>query len=192
MRDDFFNLKQKTKYWWASLLIGILAIAIGIWCLLTPDVTLVALTMLFIVAFFITGIIDIVYAITNRNILLGWGWNLAGGIIDIILGILLVMLPLPLITTFLVYFVGFWILFRSVWTIGTSIDLQKMGVKGWGWLLALAIIGILFSILFILSPIFSGAFIVAFISIAFMVYGIFRIYYSFKLKSVNNKLKDED
>ncbi|WP_029901765.1 HdeD family acid-resistance protein [Prevotella sp. 10(H)] len=186
-----FLYREKPKYWWMSLLIGILALIMGVVSLVTPDTTLVALTVFFITMFFISGIIDIIYAVSNRKTSNNWGWALTGGIIDIVLGVLLVCMPLPVVTTMLVYFVGFWILFRSILSIGLSCELQQQGVKGWGWLLALSILGILFSIFYMLSPVLNGLFVVMLVSIAFMTYGIFRISYAFKIKSINDLLKKD-
>ena len=184
MKTTFLD-KGKSKYWWLSLLIGILALTMGIWTLITPDTTLVALTYVFIATFFICGIMDIVYSISIMKISNSWGWPLAGGIIDILLGILLITLPLPMITTMLVILVGFWILFRSILTLIQSIELQKNEIRGWGWLLALSIMGILFSVFYMLSPVFNGIFVVMLVSVAFLTYGIFRICYAFKLRSLN-------
>ncbi|MDR2039922.1 MAG: DUF308 domain-containing protein [Bacteroidales bacterium] len=189
MENLIHSVKQAVKYWWVSLLVGILALILGIWSIATPDVTLVALTYVFIFAFFISGILEIVFAISNREIHSGWGWTLASGIIDLLFGILLLALPLPLITTILIYFVGFWILFRSIWAIGDSVQLQRFGVKGWGWLLAFAILSIIFSFFFLISPMFGGVFIVAFVSVAFISYGIFRIYLSIKLRSLHKDVE---
>ncbi|WP_029905053.1 HdeD family acid-resistance protein [Prevotella sp. 10(H)] len=186
-----FFYTEKPKYWWLSLLIGIFALIMGIWSLVTPDTTLVALTVFFIAAFFISGIIDIIYAVANRKTSSNWGWPLAGGIIDIILGVLLISLPMPLVTTMLVYFIGFWILFRSILTLGFACELQQYGVKNWGWLLALSILGILFSIFYMLSLIFNGIFVVMLVSLAFLTYGIFRIVYAFRLKSINDIIKKD-
>jgi len=188
MRTTLFY-KERPKYWWLSLLVGILAIIMGIWTLTTPDTTLVALTVFFIAAFFISGIMDIAYALSVRKISDSWGWALAGGILDIALGVLLLTFPLPVITTMLVYFIGFWILFRSILTLGQSIEFQRNGIKGWGWLLAFSILGILFSIFYMLSPIINGIFVVMLVSVALLSYGIFRIYYAFRLKSINDLLK---
>lgn len=190
MENQFLDsVKNAVKYWWSSLLLGILAIILGIWAVATPDVTLVTLSYLFVWAFFIGGILEIVFAVSNKNMLSGWGWTLSSGIIDILFAILLMAMPLPVITTIFIYVIGFWIMFRSIWTIGESVELQKLGVPGWGWMLALGILSVLFSILFIMSPIFSGAFIVVLVSIALIIYGIFRIYLSFKLKSIHKYIK---
>lgn len=186
----YYSVKQAVKNWWVSLLVGIIALIVGIWSLVTPDVTLVALTYVFIFAFFASGIFEIIFAVSNKDILNGWGWTLAGGIIDLVFGILLLLLPLPIITMALIYFVGFWIIFRSIWMIGESFDLKHIGIREWGWFLALGILGIIFAIVFILSPLFSGAFIVAFVAAAFIVYGIYRIYLSVKLKSIHNSIQE--
>lgn len=191
MKTQLFNsIKRSVKYWWVSLLIGILAIIVGIWCLATPDSTLVALTLLFVISFFISGISDIVFAISNRDAIPGWGWTLTSGILEVLLGCLLLAMPLPSITVVLIYFVGFWVLFRSIWAIGEACHLQQLGVKGWGWLLALAILAVLFSFLYLLSPIFGGVFVIVLVSLGFVTYGAFRVLLAFRMRSINKELKE--
>ncbi len=184
------SVKNAVKYWWVSLLIGLLSIILGIWCMTTPDTTLVAISIVFVVGFIVSGIFEIIFAISNKDVIDGWGWTLASGIIDLVLGIILVTLPIPVIATVLIYFVGFWIMFRSIWAIGTAFELKQYGVKGWGWFLALAIAAMLFSIVFILSPVISGAFIIALVSVSFLLYGVFRIYLAFKYKSLYDDMKN--
>jgi uncharacterized membrane protein HdeD (DUF308 family) len=194
MKDPLLqSVKEEVKYWWISLLIGLLTVILGIWSLTTPDTTLVALTYIFISVFLITGIIDIFFAVSNKNTLSDWQWRLAIGTMDILFAILLIALPTPIVTVGLIYFVGFWILFRSIWTVVESYDLQKKGVQGWNWLLVLGILSILFSFFFLFSPvIFQGAFIVALVGAALIVYGIFRIYIAFKMKSIQKDIKETE
>lgn len=185
------SVKKRVNNWWVSLLIGILAIILAVLCIAVPDITLVAMTYVFIIAFFISGIIEIVFAVSNRDVLHGWGWSLSEGIIDIVFGILLLIIPQPVMTVLFTYLVGIWILFRSIGTIADSFELQQLEIKGWGWFLALAILGIIFSIFFILSPvIFKGAFIVAFVFIALLIYGIFKIVRAFKLRSIKKDIRE--
>lgn len=173
------------------MLIGILAVILGIWSLVVPDVTLVALTYVFICTFIISGLFEISFSIANRNILNGWGWTLAGGIIDLLFGFILLLLPPAAIAMILIYFIGFWIMFRGVWMIGESFELKRLEVKGWGWFLVLAILTLIFSFVFIVSPLISSAFIVAFVSVAFLFYGVFRIYLGVKLRSVHKIIKED-
>ena len=185
----FKSVRDAVKYWWVSLLIGILAIVVGVWCIATPDTTFVALIYLFIFGFLFSGVLEIIFAVSNRNRLSDWGWSLASGIIEVVLGLLLMFLPMVSIGLILIYFVGFWILFRSVWMIAESFELKRLNIKGWGWFLGLGILVLIFSFIFILSPIFSGIFIVAFISAAFIVYGISRIYLAFQLRSIHKDVE---
>lgn len=188
MRNELIETARRAvKNWWVSILIGVLALVVGVLCLTTPDSTLLALSMVFVVVFLLSGILEIVFALSNRD-MQGWGWGLAGGILDLILGILLLTLPLPVITLVLIYFVGFWLLIRSIWGIGIASDLSRWKGSGWGWLLALAILGIIFSFLFFISPVFGGGMIVWFASFAFLFYGIFRIYLGIRLKSFKNDI----
>lgn len=191
MKDLVEEMRGAVRHWWTSLIIGLLAVVLGVWCFFTPLATLGALTMLFIVAFFVSGLFEVVFAVGNRR-MRGWGWTLAGGIIDLLLGVMLAASPAPAATAVLIYFVGFWIMLRSVWAIGWTSELGSAGVRGWGWLLALAIVGFIFSLVFIFSsPIFGGVFVVAFFSTAMIFYGIFRIWLAVKLKAVKDAVSEE-
>lgn len=173
------------KNWWISVLMGLLAIALGIIFVTSPLSSMLTLALLFAWGFILSGVLEVVFSISNRKTLNGWGWNFVSGLIDLFIGVVLLTMP-GLTVMLMVYFVGFWIMFKSIWAIGSSIELQKAGVKGWGWLLTAAILGIIFSFIFIMSPVFGGTFIVSFAAISFIVYGIFRIYQGFVLKSIKN------
>lgn len=191
MKNYFLTeIKEAVKNWWVSLLVGILAIVVGIWTFFTPGQSLAALTVLFEVALIVAGILEIIFAVSNRKVLYGWGWSLTAGILELLLGVMLIAMPMPSVAVILIYVVGFWILFRSIWSIGASFDLHQVGIRGWGWLLVMGILMALFSFLFLLSPAFGGIFIVVFVGIALLVYGIFRIVLAFDLKALYKDIKD--
>lgn len=183
-------MKKAVKNWWISLLVGVLAIILGIWCFTSPGSSLLGMTYVFMVAFILGGILDIVFAISNRSSIYGWGWTLAGGILELLLGVILLVMPTPTVTGILMYVVGFWILFRSIWGIGESCQLQLLGIKGWGWALALSILCMVLAFMYLLSPAWSkGTFIVVFVGISMLLYGIFRIIMGFKLRSIGKEIK---
>lgn len=191
MKNELLKtVKGAVKNWWISLLIGILAIILSIWCITTPWATIITLSMVFATIFIVSGIGEIIYAISNKDNLNGWGWSLASGLIDLLFGIVVASLPPLSIAIVMSYFVGFWVMYRSITAIAQSVELQKLSINGWGWLLAFAILGVLASFIFIISPAFTTAFIVAFVSIGFFFYGIFRIMLAFKLKSIKKNIKD--
>lgn len=187
---EFIDSKLKAaKNWWISVIIGVLAIVLGILFISSPLSSMLTLALFFAFGFILSGILETLFAITNRKVLNGWGWNLVSSLIDLFLGIVLLSIP-GLTIMLMIYLIGFWIMFRSIWAIGSSIEMQKAEIKGWGWLLTAAILGIIFSFIFILSPTFGGTFIVAFAAISFIIYGIFRIFMGFTLKSIKNNLED--
>lgn len=185
MENDVLNsVKKAIKNWWISLIVGIICIGLGIMCLMAPGATFITLTIFFIAAFLVNGIFDISFAVTNRENHDGWGWILAIGIIDIIFGLILLFNP-AIAPVVLAYFIAFWLMFQSFWSIGVSIDLKRYRNSGWGWLLALSIVGLILSIILLAQPVITGFLAVVITASVFIVYGIFRIALSIKLKSFN-------
>ncbi len=191
MSNVFYQSKRSFHFWWISLIIGILSIIAGVCCFVTPLDSLAALTAFFIAVLIIGGIFNIVFATVNRKWNDYWGWSLARGILEILFGLWLFMLPLPLVTTTLIYVVGFWMLFHSILGICESCKLSELAIKGWGWLLTCNILSLLCSFLFLISPIYGGLFILVYIGLSFILYGIFRIILSFKWKQFNKKIQQD-
>lgn len=183
------SMKNAVKNWWVSLIVGVLAIVVGIWCFASPGASLVGMTYVFVAAFFLGGIMDIWFAISNRNDMYGWGWTFAAGIFEILLGVMLLSLPASSLTGILMYAVGFWMLFRSIWGIGESCQMQVLGVRGWGWGLALSILTVIFAFLYLLSPALGkGVFMIIFVGSAMILYGIFRIVMGFELRTIGKDI----
>jgi len=181
------SFKKAIKHWWVSLLVGIIAIALGIWCMFTPLTTFAALTIVFVVSFFVGGISEIAFSLANKDSMKNWGWTLAVGIIDLIFAIIL-LANMELAPLMLCYLIAFWIMLQAIWGIGMSLDLQAIKNSGWGWLLALSILGLFASFLLLFQPAVAGLFAAYIIAFAFLAYGILRIYLAFRLKSLEKYL----
>lgn len=89
-----FWMRGAPGFWW-SLVSAVLGIAAGLWLLMSPLVGALSLTILLVAFFIIEGIVSIMFALDHKRELSGrWGWMLASGIVDLILGaIILVGLP---------------------------------------------------------------------------------------------------
>lgn len=187
----FRSTKNRIKYWWTSTIIGLLAIILGVLCLSMPTATLAAMTYIFIIAFLLGGITDVIFAVANRDVLLNWGWRLSGGILNIFFGLVLLIIPTSIITTILIYFIGFGILYHSISGLIDVIGIRKINPKGWGWLLATMVAIVLLSLMFLISPlIFKGKFIVTLISLTFILFGIFKIYISLQTRKIYKEIKN--
>lgn len=190
MLDSIIRLERKDiRYWWISLIVGLFSIAAGIGCFVTPGGSLALLTVLFVTTLLAGGILNILFATLNRKRIAYWSWSLARGIIEVLLGIWLILLPLPVVTTGLIFLVGFWMLFHSIIGIGESCKLQQYDIKGWGWLLACNILSLIFSFVYLMSPVFGGLFVVFYLGFSFVFYGVFRFVLAFKLRRFNQEVR---
>lgn len=81
-----FWMRRLPGFWW-SLLSAVLAIVTGAVLLAWPVGGALSLTLLLVVFFLIEGIASIMYALEHRRWYAGrWGWMLASGIVDLLLG----------------------------------------------------------------------------------------------------------
>ncbi|MDR1054778.1 MAG: DUF308 domain-containing protein [Prevotellaceae bacterium] len=190
MEERFLkSIKSAIKNWWVSLILGILYIVMAIWMFCDPIEGYTAIAIAFSIVLFASGIMEIYFAATNCKIIDGWGWYLTGGILDFIIGFVLVCYP-GLTMAMLPYFLGFWLLFRGIMTIGTSFDLQSYRVKGWGWTLASGILAVVLSFFVIINPIFGGMSVLLLVGLALLFMGIFRIILSIYLRKLHKIGKD--
>lgn len=177
------NNSNSVKRWYLPLILGIIFIAVGVWIIFTPAESYLALSILFAITFLISGILGISYAISNREILSGWGWSLAAGIAELIIGILLIT-RLDFTVVILALFVGFSILFRSIMAVIWSFEIKKYELSGWGSLLALGVLGALLAFILLWNPVLAGLTAVVYTSAAFIVIGAFQVYLAIKLKKL--------
>lgn len=180
------SIKAFTNKWWISLVLGILLILTGIWIFRTPLQSYVSLSILFSIAIFVTGLVEISFSILNRKNIEGWGWYLVGGILDMLIGTLLLTHPL-LTMMILPYYVAFWLLFRGAIAIGTSIQLKNYQIATWWWPLIFGIATILFSFLMLAHPEIGGLTIVILTALAFISFGVFHIAFAIALNRFRKK-----
>src|SRR4051812_24668180 len=106
------------------LLSGVLSVVVGALFLRAPVDAVFALTLLLACLLMVGGIVRAVAALSFR--FAGWGWPLAGGIIDVILG-LMIWMAWPEASLWVVgLFVGISLVFRGVDWIGLGAALRAL------------------------------------------------------------------
>lgn len=181
----FKSIRKAIKHWYIPLLLGLLFIGIGIWVFKTPLESYLTLAKLFSISFILYGLGEVIFSISNKDELENWGWMLTSGIFTLLVGILLVMNPAISAIT-LPFYVGFVILFRSIGAISFSLDLKSYGVLDWGNLMAIGVLGVIFAFILIWNPLFGGLSVVVWTALAFIIAGVYSIYFSFKLKKLHD------
>ena len=189
MKTILDELKQEVKNWWLSLILGILSIVVALSLMFSPFSGYAILSILFSISMLFSGLLEIAFAVSNRKTVSSWGWYLAGGIIDMILGFYLVAYP-ALSMEVIPFIIAFWLMFRGFSSIGYSMDLKRYGTKDWGWYIAFGIIAVICSLIILWQPAVGAIYAVYMISFAFLIIGFFRIMLSFELKNLHKRGKE--
>ncbi|NPA35302.1 MAG: HdeD family acid-resistance protein [Chlorobi bacterium] len=177
------------KNWWLYLIIGVILVLGGIWVARTPLESYLALSILFIVLLLVNGISQIVFSVSNRKVMPGWGWYLTSGILETLIGIYLWSYP-AISMAVLPFVVGFWLLFRGISVIASSTDLKQKAVKGWGWILTFGILSTILSFFIIMNPVVGVIYLVYLTAFSMIFSGIAYIMFSLKLKKIKSSTLD--
>ncbi len=183
----FTSVKEIIKNWWISLVLGIVFVIMGVWMICDPVESLITLSLVFSLLWLFSGIMEIIFAVSNRKSLEAWGWTLTSGIIDFLLGAFLFIFPWVTLAI-LPFLVAFWFMFKGILAIGFSLDLHRMKTAGWGYLLTLGIVISILSLIFIFIPMAGLFTVVTITSFTFLLMGIYRIMLSFELKKFKKDL----
>ena len=170
----------QSRWWWAVLLVGILMVCGGFCYWLWPVQGYMVAATLMGWLLILTGIVQVCVSASDRRPS-GWGWWLAGGVIDLFIGFMLVRslyLSMEVFPYFMAFFFIYW-----------GIEQFVSSASGWRkfWWLGL-INGVLLctiGFLFVESGIRAIEYMTSFlISVAF-------IYWGFTLAMVGSEMKPE-
>lgn len=182
------SLKNAIKHWYIPLIVGILFIITSFVVFSTPLSSLLTLAIIMSVSFIVSGIFEVVFALSNRRSMENWGWSLVFGLLTLIVGFMLVTNPALSILTLSLY-VGFILLSRSIGSISFAIDIKRHGIGSWVGLLIFGILGTIVSIILLMRPIYAGISAVYLIGFSFLFGGIFSIFWSIQLRKIHRKAK---
>lgn len=149
------NSKQAVRYWWLLLIVGIALFVVGILIFVYPTQSYLGMAVVFGWLMLVTGILEVVLSTANRHFVTGRGWMLAGGIIEIILGLILIF-NVALSAATLPIFLGFWLMLRGFSAIGLGGDMNAMQVAGSGWTIFTGILLLLCSLWILFQPLVIG------------------------------------
>lgn len=161
------------KHDWGMFAGGIAIALIGFIVMFWPGATLLTLAMIAGVFFVFAGIAEIVGYFTYKNTGLTTGWQVAGGICNLIIGAIFLLNPLWS-AAMLPWIAGFAIIFYGIISIVGGVQLKSTMPGVWGWFVANGVVGVLCGIIFMIVPesfvLFLGIFMI-FRGATMMVYG---------------------
>lgn len=181
------EIKREVKNWWLFTVIGILLLIAGFYTISNPLASYLGLSVFFGGLIFVNGIMELSFTFGNRHRLHHWGWTLSAGILDVVLGFVLLLYP-SLSMSVLPFIVGFYILLLGASLCSYAFQLKNLDVKGWGWILAGGILTVLFGLSMIFNPVIGIATIVGWTAFAFIIAGVVNIIFSMQLKKIRDHM----
>lgn len=178
------------RHWWLMLVTGLLLLGIGTWVLYHPFQSYLNLSCFFAIGMVITGLLDIIFALKNRQNR-RWMWWLLAGIADIVVGIYLFNNTLITIV-FLPLVIGLWTFYKGFMAIGDAFHIRTYKFGNWRRLLFTAAVALMMALLLMACPVIGVENIFLFSGLAFIAAGIFRIYLSLKLLAIEQKIRQTE
>ncbi|MCR9012253.1 HdeD family acid-resistance protein [Gabonibacter chumensis] len=162
---------------WLYIILGIVLFVFGIGILRHPVISYLGLALYFSIIIMIIGIGEILNAFSGKHAR-HWGWGFTLGIIDLIIGFVLLTNP-GITEDILPYIVGFILLFKSIDFISDSLQMSSLKIGGWGWILTGGILTLIFSFMIIFYPVWGALNIIIWTGLCFIFAGISSFIYAF-------------
>jgi uncharacterized membrane protein HdeD (DUF308 family) len=171
--------------WWIPLLQGVAALIIGLMLFTRPGATLVALTIFLGAYWLVGGIFDIVGAVSRRESDRHWAFELASGILAVLVGLFLLGRPiLGAIATSLavVTLLAIGAILSGIFDIAWAVRVRNE-IQGEGWIILLGVLSVLLGLTLLASPLLSVAALAQFAALLAIIGGIALIITAFRLRS---------
>lgn len=159
------------------------------WMFATPIESFVGLASLFSALIFVSGLFSVFFAISNKEDIDNFGLYLAGGILDVLIGFILLKYPGLTLVLFSM-FIGFWLLFRGFNLISVSFKIKKIGDANWGWILFFGIMVVVFAMMSIVNPLIGAGYLVYTLAFTLVLFGVANIALALKLRKLKSNVQE--
>ena len=169
-----------------NIVAGILLIAAGIYCLCNEDVAVLSAGLMLGIFMLAAGIAEIVVFAGTSGVLIGSGWLLLDGVLTgsgwlLLDGVLTVIMSLFLLFNqwftllSLPFIFTVWLMFSGISRFVSAFDLHALGVRSWGWVLAVGILLMVAGFICMMDPWVSAAAVGVTVGLVFLLEGISAI-----------------
>jgi uncharacterized membrane protein HdeD (DUF308 family) len=177
------------RVWWALVVRGLLALAIGILIVMRPLASVAAFALVIALWALTQGIVTSVHAFELRPFMKHWWLMLLSGAISVAFGIAALYYYPVLSLTFAVVWTSWWLMLGGI--AGISLAAQERRVEmPWGWTMTLGVIGVLGSVVAFASPPATLAALMAFIATFAFIAGVALLVAAYRVRVVVNEVTD--
>ena len=166
-------MRSKKTLGWGELALGILLIALGIFSFARPESALAGVTYLYGILALVTGIIDIVFYVKlEQRTGFGPGLSLAGGILSILAGLMILLYPSAGAWALVVLF-PIWFIAHCISRLTQVNHIRLVSGNGmYYFTLVINIIGLILGCMIFFSPLLTLSYIRLFASTYLILLGI--------------------
>ena len=166
--------------WWMVGLRGILGIIFGLICLLTPDIAVGALVLLFAFYMLVDGLFAIAAGIRNARNGERWGLLLLEGLVDIAAAAVAFLWP-GLTLVVLIWIIAIWAVISGGLMLASAFALKKD--HGRWWLALGGICSLIFGALLVIEPLVGVVVLVMWLGAYALIFGVVLLVLAFQLHS---------
>jgi len=166
--------------WWMVGLRGILGIIFGLICLLTPDIAVGALVLLFAFYMLVDGLFAIAAGIRNARNGERWGLLLLEGLVDIAAAAVAFLWP-GLTLVVLIWIIAIWAVISGGLMLASAFALKKD--HGRWWLALGGICSLIFGALLIVAPLVGAFVLIWWLGAYALIFGVVLLVLAFQLHS---------
>jgi uncharacterized membrane protein HdeD (DUF308 family) len=177
------------RTWWALLLRGLLALALGLFILTRPLDSIASFALVIALWALFSGIVQIVHAFDLRSLFDKWWLLLLSGLVSAAFGVAALYYYPTLSLAFAVVWVTWWLLLTGGLAIYAAIVERRLGLS-WGWTLALGIVSIIAAVFALMSPPVTLAAIMGLIAGFAIVSGVVLLMGALRLTSAKHDVID--
>jgi uncharacterized membrane protein HdeD (DUF308 family) len=172
------------RTWWVPLVQGLAALGIGLMLWTRPGPTLIALTMFLGAYWLVSGVSDVIGAVSRRESDRHWGLALLSGLLGALAGLLLLGQPIlgafatsiALVSVLAVAAIVSGIL-SIVWAVRVRHE-----IEGEAWIIVFGLLSVVLGLLLLGAPLMAAAALVQFAAVLAIVGGIALVITAFRLR----------
>ena len=165
-------MKTGTKIW--LCISGILLIALGVYFIINPNVTLVSAAYVLGFLTLFTGISKLIFTFRTQAFMPNSGTRMLMGLLDVFFGLFFLFHLLGTAAS-LPFVFAIWVIVEGVSVIVLSFDYKKVGFPYWWALLLLGIVGVVLGILGLKNLDVTAVTLSTLISISVILFGVAHI-----------------
>ena len=175
------------RVWWALMLRGLFAIALGTLVLWRPLDSIASFALVIAFWALFTGFVEILHAFELRRVYANWWVALLGGLVGVVFGVAALNYYPQLSLTFAVVWATWWLFVTGGFAVMVALIQRKLGM-GWGWTLAFGIVAFGAGVVALMNPPATLAAIMGLISGFALLSGAVLVTAAFRLSALREQL----